>query len=169
MGAFADLDWRRIDVTAIVTFGGLASIDERRHTTCRDWLARHGYEFATFDCRPGLAVAIPELGRLLGWEQQFKYALGPGNRNLDALRDGFEFAIPDGGRQVFEVIRPDLAWHEDRRWLCGLLAIAQQQCRQQLALGRRFFTLLVTPADSPFIGAVVEESRVPGCGVYCDG
>ena len=27
MTAFAELDWRRIDVTAIVTFGGLATID----------------------------------------------------------------------------------------------------------------------------------------------
>ena len=161
MAAFSDLDRRRIDVTAIVTFGGLATIDERRHPACRDWLARHGYQFVTFDCRPGLAVAIPELSRLLGWEQQFGYALGPDGHNLDALRDGFEFNIPEGGGQVFEVIRPDQAWQEDRRWLCGLLAIAQEQSRQQLALGRRFFALLVVPEQSPFIGAVIEESTVP--------
>ena len=55
MAAFVDLDWRRIDVTAIVTFGGLATIDERRHPACRDWLARQGYGLATFDCRPGLS------------------------------------------------------------------------------------------------------------------
>ncbi|MEO2090899.1 MAG: hypothetical protein ABGY75_15575, partial [Gemmataceae bacterium] len=69
MAAFTDLDWSRIDVTGIVTFGGLATIDERRHQACRDWLTRHGYEFDTFDCRPGLAVAVPALGRLLCWEQ----------------------------------------------------------------------------------------------------
>jgi hypothetical protein len=46
VAAFSDLDWRRIDVTAIVTFGGLATIDERRHPACRDWLAQLGYEFA---------------------------------------------------------------------------------------------------------------------------
>ena len=161
MAAFADLDWRRLDVTAIVTDGGLATINERRHPACRDWLIRHGYEIDTFDCRPGLSVAVPELGRLLCWEQQFGYALGPDSRNLNALRDGFEFAIPDGSGRVFEAIRPDIAWQEDRPWLCGLLAIAQEQSRQQLALGRRFFALLVVPEGSPFIGAVVEEVRVP--------
>jgi hypothetical protein len=162
VAVFADLDRRRIDVTAIVTFGGLAAIDERRHPACRGWLARHGYQIDTFDCRPGLSAAIPELGRLLGWEQQFGYALGPDSRNLDALRDGFEFAIPEGGGRVFEIIRPDLAWEEDRQWLCGLLSIAQEQSRQQLALGRRFFALLVVPEGTPFVGAVVEEVRVPG-------
>src|SRR5712692_6109014 len=40
VAAFADLDWWRIDVTAIVTFGGLATIDERPHSACRDWLWR---------------------------------------------------------------------------------------------------------------------------------
>lgn len=115
MAVFADLDWRRIDVEAIVTFGGLATIDERRHQVCRDWLLSQGYEIGTFDCRPGLAVAIPELGRLLNWEQQFGYALGPDNRNLDALREGFEFASSGDGGWGFEIIRPDVAWHEDRR------------------------------------------------------
>jgi hypothetical protein len=131
VAAFTELNWRRIDVTTIVTFGGLATVDERRHQACRDWLLREGYEIDTFDCGPGLAVAIPE-----------------------------------GGGRVFEVIRPDLAWEEDRRWLCGLLAIAQEHCRQQLAIGRRFFALLVVPEQSPLIGAVVGEVRVPG--VYWD-
>src|SRR5262249_13921756 len=116
----------------------------------------------TFDCRPGLAVAVPELGRLLCWEQQFGYVLGSDSRNLDALRDGFEFAIPEGNGRVFEIIRPDLAWREDQRWLCGVLSIAQEQCRQQLVLGRRFFALLVVPEGSPLIGAVVGEVSVPG-------
>jgi hypothetical protein len=162
VSAFAELDWRRIDVRAIVTHGGLATIDERRHAACRDWLRRHGYKIDTFDCRPGLDVAIPELGRLFRWEEQFGYALGPAHRNLDALRDGFEFAIPEGGGRVFEMIRPDIAWREDRRWLFGLLSIAQEQCRQQLALGRRFFALLVVRADSKMIGAAIEEVKVPG-------
>lgn len=160
--AFADLDWRRIDLTAIVAFGGLATIDERRHQECRDWLLHQGYEIDTFDCRPGLAVAIPQLGRLLAWEQQFGYALGPDSRNLDALRDGFDFAMAEGGRRVFEILRPDVAWRDDPRWLCGLLSIAIEHCRQQLALGRRFFALLVVPEASPLIGTVVEEVRVPG-------
>ena len=161
MAAFAELDWRRIDVTAIVTWGGLATIDEARHSACREWLVQHHYEIDTFDCRPGLAVAVPALGRLLNWEQQFGYVLSPESRNLDALRDGFDFEIPYGGGRVFEVIRPDLAWREDAAWLRGLLAIAQEHSRQHLALGRRFFALLMVPNGSPLIGEIVEENRVP--------
>jgi hypothetical protein len=160
--AFAEIDWRRIDVRAIVTHSGLATIDERRHQACRDWLLREGYEVDTFDCRPGLSVAVPELGQRLRWREQFGYSLDSENRNLNALRDGFDFPIPEGGRLVFEVIRPDLAWEEDQRWLCGLLAIAQEHGREQLAMGRRFFALLVVPEQSPFVGAVVEEVRAPG-------
>jgi hypothetical protein len=161
LSAFTDLDWSRIDVTAIVAEGGLATIDERRHLPCREWLRRHGYTIDTFDCRPGLTVAVSELGRLLCWEQQFGYVLEPESRSLDALRDGFAFEIPAGGGRVFEIMRPDIAWQEDSRWLCGLLSIVQEQCRQHLALGQRFFALLVVPEGSPFIGTAIEESKVP--------
>jgi hypothetical protein len=161
VATFTDLDWSRIDLTAIVTFGGLATIDERRHPACRDWLLRQGYQIDTFDCQPGLSVAIPELVRLLGWQQQFGYALGPDSRNLNALRDGFEFSIPEGSGCVFEIIRADIGCQEDRRWLCGVLSIAMEQSRLQLALGRRFFTLLVLPEKSSMIGTVIEESIVP--------
>ena len=67
VAAFAELDWSRIDVRGIVAFGGLATIGERRHQACRDWLIRQGYKIETFDSQPGLSVAIPELGRLLKW------------------------------------------------------------------------------------------------------
>lgn len=162
MSASTELDWGRFDVTAIVTYSGLATIDNHRHQACRDWLLRQGYEVDTFDCGPGLAIAVPELGRLLCWEQQFGYTLGPESRNLDALRDGFDFAIPEGGGRVLEILRPDLAWKDDQRWLRGLLDIAQEHCRYQLALGCRFFVLLVVPDHSPLIGEPLEEARVPG-------
>jgi hypothetical protein len=162
MGAFAELDWRRIDVWAIVAFGEIATIEEARHQQCRDWLVRQGYVIDTFDCRPGLAAAISELGRLLCWEKQFGYPLCAEKRNLNAIRDGFEFDIPEGGGRVFEVLRADLAWQEDAPWLCGLLSIAQEHCRRQLALGRRFFALVVVPEKtSPPVGAVIEEANVP--------
>jgi hypothetical protein len=162
VAAFAELDWKRIDVRAIVAFSGLASIDERRHQACRDWLARQGYAFDTFDCRTGLSVAIPELGRLLRWEEQFGYALDSDRCNLDAVEDGFLFDIPEGGGRVFEIVRADLGWQEDAKWLLGLVSIAQQESRRQLALGRRFFVLLVVPEESPLVGAVIEQTRVPG-------
>ncbi len=115
MAAFIDIDWRRIDVCAIVASGGLATVEDRRHPACRKWLLRNGYQIDTFDCRPGLAVAIPELGRTLCWEQQFGYSLRSDNRNLDALRDGFEFDALEGGGRVFEIIGADRAAQEDSR------------------------------------------------------
>jgi len=156
------LDWNRIDVSAIVgPTGGLATIDERRHPACREWLRRHGYAIDSLDCRPGLAEAVPALGRMLRWQAQFGYSLGTGDRNLDALRDGFEFDVPEGGGRVLEVVRADLAWQEDPRWLVGLLSIAQEHSRRQLALGRRFFALLVIPEHSLLVGAAIEQTQVP--------
>jgi hypothetical protein len=161
VAAFVELDWSRIDVEGIVAFGGLATIDDPRRPACRAWLARHGYRVDTFDCRPGLSVAVPELGRLLSWEERFGYSLEADNRNLDALRDGFEFDIPDAGGQVFEIVGGEFVWQEDPEWLCGLLAIAQEQSRRQLALGRRFFALLVVTASSPLIGTTIGRIELP--------
>ena len=86
----------------------------------------------------------------------------PDRCNLDAVRDGFEFDIDDGAGIVLEFVRPDLAWQEDAAWLAGLLSIAQEQSRIQLALGRRFLALLVVPEASPLVGAVIDQSAVPG-------
>jgi hypothetical protein len=141
MAAFIELDWRRLDVCAIVASGGIATVEERRHPACREWLLRNGYRIDTFDCRPGLAVAIPELGRMLCWEHQFGYSLKPDSRNLNALRDGFEFDALESEGRVFEIIGADLAAQEDLPWLCGLLSIVRERSRWQLALGRRFFAL----------------------------
>ena|SRR5215510_9286816 len=110
---------------------------------------------------PRLRKAIPELGRMLRWEEQFGYSLEADSRNLDALRDGFEFEIPTGGGRVLEILGADLAWQEDSRWMLGMLSIAQEQSRRQLALGRRFFTLLILPEGSPLIGVEIEKTTVP--------
>jgi hypothetical protein len=161
LAAFDKLDWRRIDVWAIAGCAGLASIFEQARPFYREWLERNGYAIDSLDCRPGLRKAIPELGRVLKWEEQFGYSLGADSRNLDALRDGFEFEIPAGGGRVFEILGADIAWHEDSRWMLGMLSIAQEQSRWQLALGRRFFTLLVLPEGSPLIGVEIEKTAVP--------
>jgi hypothetical protein len=162
LAAFAELDWDRFDVCAIVgPTAGVATIDERRHFACREWLRRHGYAIDSLDCRNGLAEVIPALGRMLRWQEQFGYSLGPNDRNLDALRDGFEFDVPDGGGRVLELFRADVAWREDARWLLGLLSIAHEHSIQQLALGRRFFALLAIPEDSPPVGAGIDQTQVP--------
>jgi hypothetical protein len=54
-----------------------------------------------------------------------------------------------------------LGWQEDARWLLGLLSIAQEHSRRQLALGRRFFVLLVVPEDSTLVGVMIEHTTVP--------
>jgi hypothetical protein len=164
LAAFQDLDWQHIDVQAIVGSAGLATIDEQRHHSCQSWLRRQGYAIDSLDFTDGLAAAVTRLGNIVQWEEQFGYALRSDSRNLDALNDGFSFleASPDGGR-VLELIRPDLAWQEDSRWLLGLLSIAQEHSRRELALGRRFFTLLVVPDKaSAVIGQVIDQSKVPG-------
>jgi len=161
MAAFTELDWRRFDVLAIVESGGLATIDESRHAARREWLSDEGYKLDVFDCRPGLESAIPALGRMLRWEEQFGYVLDSQNANLKAVRDGFLFDVLDGGGRVFEIIRADLAWREDPAWLLGFLSIVRAESRRQLALGRRFFGMLVVSDGSPLIGSVIEEASVP--------
>jgi hypothetical protein len=161
MPAFKEFDWRRLDVTAIVTFGGVASVEKGRHAGVREWLAGEGYGIDTIDFTAGLSAAVPALGKLLGWEEQFGYALASDSRNLDALRDGFDFGIPEGGGRVFEVLGGEIAWREDPRWFGGVLSIAQEHCREQLALGRRFFALLVLSEKSPLVGWAFDQVVVP--------
>jgi hypothetical protein len=163
VAAFETLDWTRIDLWAIVNSGGVATTEEGRRDECLRWLRRHGYEIDSFDCAGGVASLVVELGRFFRWEEQFGYALTVDRRNLDALRDGFEFQIPDGGGRVMELLRADLAWGEEPDWLLGLVSIAMEHSRQQLALGRRFFVLLTVP-DSlpPPVNQIIEEARVPG-------
>lgn len=161
MAAFTELDWNRFDVSAIVDSKGIISIDERRRNKCLGWLNRNGYEVESIDCSLGLTHAIPELGRMLNWQQQFGYTLTADNRNLNALRDGFKFNVPKDGGKVFKLNRADMAWQEDAWWLLGLLRIAEELSRRQLALGRRFFTLLVLPENSLLAGQVYETNKVP--------
>jgi hypothetical protein len=156
--AFATLDWNRFDVWAIVECCGIAPIDERRKSACQAWLRKEDYEITSLDCSNGLARAITQLGTLLNWERQFGYQFQGG---LDALRDGFEFENRAEGGSVLELVRPDILWKEDPEWLMGVLAIAQEYSRQQLAIGERFFALLVVPEGSPLIGQTIEASTVP--------
>jgi hypothetical protein len=161
LAAFEELDWRRIDVTAIVGCSGLATIYESQQREYREWLRSQEYDIVSVDCRGGLGRVVPELGRLFNWESQFGYSLAPENCNLDALRDGFDFQIAPGGGVVFELVRADVAWREDSQWVLGLLAIAQEHSRAQLARGRRFFTLLVIPEGSAIEGATVQPITIP--------
>jgi hypothetical protein len=162
MAAFGELDWSRLDVQAIVSQSGLAVIDVDDYEAYRTWLAREGYAVDRIDFNGGLDAAVADFGRLKNWEQQFGYSLAAGKRNLDALRDGFSFEETTSAGRVFEMWRPDVAWLEDRRFVAGWLSIASEYSREQLALGRRFFTTLAVPRDSQIAGNAIEELRVPG-------
>jgi hypothetical protein len=143
MAAFDAIDWGRFDVSAIITCGGVVTVEEAERATRREWLLAEGYAIDTLDCSHGRHRTLTELGRMLRWEEKFGYRIENGLAGLDALHDGFEFDIPDGGRRVFEILRADLAWHENAQWMSGLLDIATEHSRAHLALGRRFFTMLV--------------------------
>lgn len=161
MAVFDELDWQRLDVTAIVTHGGLATIALDDYPRYADWLAEQGYVVERLDCSPGFGPTLEAFGRMQYWEEQFGYALTANSANLDAIRDGFEFDIDDGGGCVFELHRPDLLWLEHGAFLTGLLAIACEHTRLQLALGRRFFTSLIVPGESPLLGVAVDAIKVP--------
>jgi hypothetical protein len=163
MPAFTDeqIDWSRIDVQAIVGHHGLAVVDVARRAACSEWLLRRGYQFEQLDCTNDIGVVLERLGQLFRWDEQFGYRLGDGSRNLDALRDGFEFDVPTTGGLVIELYQPDVIWREDSRWLLGLLAIALEHCRYHLACGRRFFTLLSLPDNSPLIDQKLGKISVP--------
>jgi hypothetical protein len=161
LAAFSELDWRRIDVWAIVGFGGLAVLNEGHRLPCHTWLERNSYDIDTLDCRQGISEAVSQLGHMLKWKTQFGYALAPHSRNLDALRDGFDFDVSENRGRVFEILGAELAWQEDTRWLIGLLSIAQERSRWHLALGKRFFALLVLPEHSQLIGKIIDVTTIP--------
>ncbi len=98
---------------------------------------------------------------LCGWVEQFGYEYQ--GHSLDALRDGFAFEIPEDGGLVLELERPDILWREHRRWVAGLLEIASEHSRVQLAAGRRFFATLIVPPDAEMIGTTLFDVGVPAC------
>lgn len=161
MAAFKELIWQHIDVWAIVGFGGLATVIEQDHEKYRTWLTSNGYTVDTLDCTRPVNEIFEEYQRIFDWEKQFGYKPDFSNRNFYALRDAFTFDIPEGGGHVLELLRVDLAWQQDSEWVREVLSIAQAYSRRELALGRRFLTLLVVPEQSEMIDTLIEEIKVP--------
>jgi hypothetical protein len=155
------IDWRRIDVRALITDNGMATISPEHHDACIRWLGREGYALRSVDCTKGFQSVLSQIGDLLRWKEEFGYYLQDGQGNLNALRDGFDFQTPDGQGVVLELTTVDALWKTHRDWISGLLSIASEHSRYQLALGRRFFTLLVLADKSPMIGAIIDPIAVP--------
>jgi hypothetical protein len=161
MAAFAELDWTRFDVWAAVAMEGVAVVKSEHREACLAWLRQHDYAVTSIDFALGIGPAVVALGEIFRWESKFGYRLTPERRNLDALRDGFDFDLKPGQGHVLELLNAEVAHHEDDRWLSGLLAIAHEHSLWQMALGARFFAILVLDRGSPLIGAPYETLSVP--------
>jgi hypothetical protein len=160
MAAFHELDWTRFDVWAAVARGGVVVVETAQRDASHAWLREHDYPLTTIDFAKGISPAVVALGELFRWEEQFGYRLTPEKRNLDALRDGFEFDLKPGQGHVLELLGADVAYREDPRWTTGLLAIAHEYSRWQLALGARFFAMLILDRGSTPIGVTYETLTV---------
>ena len=160
MAVFAndEVSWTRIDY-ATIAGDGLACVELRRHDECRAWLERRHYRIVTIDCALGLPALCKQLSDIFDWPAQFGYEFA--GHSLDALRDGFTFAIPDEGGVVLMLLRPDALWTAERSFMDGLFAIAAEHTRRQMAEGKRFFTILLLERDSQLPGATIEPRQIP--------
>jgi hypothetical protein len=114
-----------------------------------------------WDFGNGIGSAIEHLGRRLRWQEQFGYSLEAESRNLNALRDGFLSEEWHSDALVLELHNAEQAWRNEPDWLLGVLSIAQEHSLAELAIGRRFFVVLILEMASPLIGQKVETHIVP--------
>jgi hypothetical protein len=161
MAAFSKLDWQRFDVWAIVAMGGISVVDLKHQQSCHAWLQRNDYTVNSIDFGKGIGPAVSAFSTLFHWQEQFGYELDSGSRNLDALRDGFHFSIKPGQGHMLELVNAEVAYQEDKQWFCGLLGIAHEYSRRQLALGAKFFIALMLDHDSKLIGMEYHVESIP--------
>ena len=159
---FEEADWTQFDFWAIVACRGLVTVSDSDRHKCRAWLANKNYSINTLNFSGGISQVADNLGKLLKWQEQFGYRLSPESRNLDALRDGFlEGPLSSHGISVLELEGIEQAWMEDSQWLRGFLSIVQEESLIELALGKRFFcVLLVQSSTSTLIGAELESPTI---------
>jgi hypothetical protein len=161
MAAFPHLDWTRFDVWSILAGSGIGCVEPIQREKCCAWLAEKGYVRSTIDFSGGIGPAVLELGRLFHWEDQFGYTLSTESGNLDALRDGFAFEFAGNEGRVLEFLNAEVAYRENPRWLTGLLSIGSEYTVNELALGHRFFAVLVLARNSPLVGVAFKSTTVP--------
>jgi hypothetical protein len=162
MVAFTDLDWRRLDVFALVVGRGIASIEIASSTQAHKWLKANGYALTLLDFREGISPVVEKLGRQLKWVEKFGYELTGDSRNLAALRDGFHFEVPNTGGIVLNIRNFDQAIQAEPKWSSAFLSIVAEYSLRHLACGRRFFGLVeVQNSESPEVEHVFEALSVP--------
>ena len=158
------LDWQRIDVTGIVTNAGIATVRDTELEERLRWLLAEEYELSRVNFAGGFRDIRRQLGELFSWHAQFGYNLDEANEtppNLNALRDGFGYTESSKSRRVLCIEGLEIAWNDDASWCAGFLAIASEYSRIQLAIGRRFLTLVALGEDSPLVGTTFESLRIP--------
>jgi len=162
MAAFEEIDYTRFDCWAAVECEGVAVVEKGHRESCLEWLRREDYGIESIDFGQGIASAVPEINDLFRWKERFGYELSADRApGLDALRDGFEFELQPGEREVLELTNADVAYREDRRWMLELLSIAHEHSIEQLALGACFITVLFLDPGSRLIGKQFESLGVP--------
>jgi|CXWL01.1.fsa_nt_gi hypothetical protein len=160
MSAFEKLDWGRFDVRAIVESNGVTAVLDNQRESCTAWIKDNGYNEFELYCGSGFGGFVSQLNELFRWKDQFGYLLSEERCGLDAVRDGFDLPKSEGG-SVLRLTEADVLWAQEPEWFLGFLSIAAQYSREQLAVGLRFFTVLVLPQTSPLAGVVYETWCVP--------
>jgi hypothetical protein len=160
MAAFSELNWLRFDVWAIAGAGGIATVDINHQPACHAWLLRNEYVMDSINFGNGIGQAMVAFNTLFHWEEQFGYELHSESRNLDALRDGFNFDLKPGQGHVLELLNAEVAYRENKKWFCGFLAISREYSHHQLALGSKFFVILVLKHDSKLIGRQYDSESI---------
>ncbi len=151
MSAFEELDYRRFDTWAIVSCHGLAVIELAQRDVCREWLVHHGYKVDELDLGEGPERTAEKIDRIFSWEENFGYR--PEVPPYAALHDGFgQYCLDLNEPTVLEPVGADVAWNHDAKWLRLMLELAMSNCIDQLARGRRFFTLIALSHESPLLG-----------------
>jgi hypothetical protein len=156
-----DIDYSRLDVSAMLETRGIAAIDVLREQPCRRWLGQRSYDLATVDFGRSFKEVLAELGAILDWRGQFGYPLGEGEGNLNALADGFSFPISAERGRVLMVHHPETLASSHASWFDGFLEIASDHSLFHLACGSRFFVLLVLARESTLPGRAYGTRTIP--------
>jgi hypothetical protein len=156
-----DIDYSRLDVTAMLQMRGIAVVDDLRQAPCQRWLAQHGYDLSSVDFGRPFAEILAQLGSLFNWMEQFGYSFDNGEGNLNALADGFSFPFSQQRGRVLVVNSPNALATSHPGWFDAFLEIASDHSLLHLACGSRFFVLLVVPRESNLVGRVYCQSKIP--------
>jgi hypothetical protein len=67
-----DIDYSRLDVSAMLEMRGIAAIDVLREQPCRRWLVQRNYDLTSVDFGRSFKEVLAELGAIFDWRGQFE-------------------------------------------------------------------------------------------------